>query len=88
MKVNVYNGELTQSEINSYINYGMNKYRGRQFEALDIRIDNDYVDLTFHFKDNNFQKTFRSADYLVNSLEKMNDAKQMEFNDKVKHEVR
>ena len=82
MKVNVYNGELTQSEINAYINYGMSKYRGRQFEALDIRIDNDYVDLTFHFKDNNIKKTFRSADYLVNSLEKMNDAKQMEFNDK------
>lgn len=87
MKVNVHNGNLSQREINEYINYGFKKYRGRQFESLDITLDNDYVDLVFHFKDNNFQNVFRSADYLVNSMDKMNDAKQSEFKDKIKHEV-
>ena len=87
MKVNVHNGNLSQHEINAYIEYGMEKYRGRQFESIDIYVDNDFVDLEFHFIDKNFQRTFRSADYLVNSLDKMNDAKQREFKDKKKHEV-
>jgi len=43
--------------------------------------------LKFYFKDMDFQHAYRSADYLVNSMEKLNDAKQVEFSQKVKHKV-
>ena len=40
-----------------------------------------------HFKDTDFQHAYRSADYLVNNMDKLNDAKQKEFSEKQRHGV-
>lgn len=85
MKVNVINGELDIQEIDQYIKYGERKYKGRQIRQLDITIDGEFVDLKFYFKDTDFQYTYRSADYLVNNMDKLNDAKQAEFSQKQTH---
>lgn len=87
MKINVINGELDVHEINQYIKYGRDKYRGRQIRQLDITLDGEFVDLKFYFKDTDFQRTYRSADYLVNTMEKLNDAKQAEFSQKERHKA-
>lgn len=87
MKINVINGELDAQEINQYIEYGRSKYTGRQIRQLDITIDGEFVDLKFYFKDTDFQHAYRSADYLVNNMEKLNDAKQTEFSQKERHKV-
>ncbi len=87
MKVNVINGELDIHEINEYVKYGTEKYRGRQISSLDITIDGEYVNLKFSFSDNNFQHAYRSADYLVNNMDKLNDAKQAEFYQKLRHKA-
>ena len=34
-----------------------------------------------------FQRAYRSADYLVNSMDKLNDAKQSEFAQKQRHKA-
>lgn len=88
MKVNVLNGELDIHEIDRYIRYGEEKYKGRQISQLDITLDGEFADLKFYFKDTDFQHAYRSADYLVNSMEKLNDAKQVEFSQKERHPVR
>ncbi|MDD6278663.1 MAG: hypothetical protein PUA81_02570 [Oscillospiraceae bacterium] len=85
MKVNVINGELDIHEINEYIKYGQQKYKGRQISRLDITLDGEFVDLKFYFKDTDFQHAYRSADYLVNTMDKLNDAKQAEFSQKQRH---
>ncbi|MBQ8296901.1 MAG: hypothetical protein IJX77_07630 [Ruminococcus sp.] len=85
MKVNITGGELDTREIGEYIKYGQQKYKGRQIRQLDITVDGEFVDLKFYFKDTDFQRAYRSADYLVNNMEKLNDAKQTEFADKVRH---
>ncbi len=87
MKVNVINGELSQKEIEAYIKYGEEKYREHQIKSLDITIDGEYVDLKFTFSDTDFQHSYRSTDYLVNSMDKLNDAKQMEFSQKEHHTI-
>lgn len=87
MKINVLNGELNRHEIDQYIKYGNEKYKGRQIKQLDIIIDGEFVDLRFYFKDMDFQHAYRSADYLVNTMEKLNDAKQKEFSEKERHKV-
>lgn len=87
MKINVINGELERSEIDQYIKYGQEKYKGRQIRQLDITLDGEFVDLKFYFKDTDFQYAYRSADYLVNNMEKLNDAKQTEFSQKERHSV-
>ncbi len=85
MKVNVTGGEMSRQEIDAYIKYISEKYTGRQIRQLDITIDGEYIDLKCHFKDTDFQRAYRSADYLVNDMEKLNDAKQCEFSQKERH---
>lgn len=87
MKINVIGGEMSRSEIDEYIKYSEQKHKGRQIRQLDIIIDGEYVDLKVHFRDTDFQHAYRSADYLVNSMEKLNDAKQSEFSQKETHKV-
>ena len=87
MKINVIGGEMCRQEIDEYIKYAGQKYVGRQIKELDIIIDGEFIALRVHFKDTDFQRAFRSADYLVNTMEKLNDAKQKEFSDKQRHKV-
>ncbi len=87
MKINITGGEMERREIDAYIEYAYSKHPGRQISGLDINIDGEYVDLKVHFKDTDFQHAYRSADYLVNNMEKLNDAKQSEFREKEKHKV-
>lgn len=87
MKINIVGGEMSRNEIDEYIKYVNNKYSGRQIKQLDIIIDGEFVDLKCHFKDTDFQRAYRSADYLVNDMEKLNDAKQAEFSEKKRHNV-
>lgn len=87
MKINVYNGELSPREIDEYVRYGQEKYAGRQIKQLDITLDGEFADLKFYFRDSDFQRAYRSADYLVNDMTKLNDAKRSEFSDKERHKV-
>lgn len=88
MKVNVIGGEMSPREKDEYISYVGNKYPGRQIRELDIIIDGEFVDIKTHFKDMDFQHAYRSADYLVKNMDKLNDSKQKEFYDKQRHWVR
>ena len=87
MKVNVFGGEMSPREIDDYIAYAGKKYSGRQIKQLDLTIDGEFVDMKVYFKDTDFQRAYRSADYLVNNMDKLNDAKQSEFSDKQRHWV-
>ncbi|MBP5378207.1 MAG: hypothetical protein J6Y64_01540 [Ruminococcus sp.] len=87
MKINVIGGEMDKREIDEYIKYAGQKYTGRQISEMDIIIDGEFVDLKVRFKDTDFQRAYRSADYLVNTMDKLNDAKQKEFSEKERHKV-
>ena len=87
MKINVIGGEMSPREIDEYIAYAGQKYPGRQIRQLDIVIDGEFVDIKTYFKDMDFQRAYRSADYLVNNMDKLNDAKQKEFSEKERHGV-
>ena len=87
MKINIMGGEMSSQEIDEYIKYVNCKYSGRQIKQLDIIIDGEFIDLKCYFKDTDFQHAYRSADYLVNDMEKLNDAKQAEFSQKKRHKV-
>ena len=87
MKVNVIGGEMSPREIDEYIAYAGRKYPGRQIRQLDIIIDGEFVDIKTYFKDTDFQHAYRAADYLVNNMDKLNDAKKKEFSEKQRHGV-
>ena len=87
MKINVIGGTMDPREVDQYIEYARKKHVGRQISGMDIIIDGEYVDLKFYFSDMDFQHAYRSADYLVKSMDKLNDAKQSEFREKHTHKV-
>ena len=78
---------MERCEIDEYIAYVAKKYAGRQVKGIDIIIDGEFIDLKVHFDDMAFQRAYRSADYLVNDMNKLNDAKQKEFSEKERHKV-
>ncbi|MDE6730959.1 MAG: hypothetical protein K2J71_09330 [Oscillospiraceae bacterium] len=84
-EVTVKGGTLPQEEIDAYIFYTKKKYGTILPEHLEmvLEVDGDFVNisykppLSFH--------AYRSTDYLVNDIQKLNSSKYEEFLDKVVH---
>ncbi len=87
INVNVKNGELSQAEINAYIARGKELYPEKTIEAMDIQIDGEYVDVDYQFADVPFQRIRRITGYLVGTLDRFNNAKRSEVEDRVKHSL-
>ncbi|MBE6863668.1 MAG: hypothetical protein J6I47_07505 [Ruminococcus sp.] len=87
MKVNVIGEQISQDEINAYIDYGKKKYSDREIAAMTVKIDGDYVDLEYDFADVPFDRIRRITGYLVGTLDRFNNGKRAEEHDRVKHTV-
>lgn len=85
ISVNVKNGELTEAEIQAYIARAHELYPGEAIDSIDVSIDGDYVDVDYHFAAIPFQRIRRITGYLVGTLDRFNDAKRCEVEDRVKH---
>ena len=88
MNVNVIGAELSQEEIQAYIEYGKQKYPDREIVGITIKVDGEYVDLKYDFKpDVPFNRIRRITGYLVGTLDRFCDGKKAEEHDRVKHTV-
>jgi hypothetical protein len=87
VNVNVINGQLSQAEINAYINRAHELYPEKVIESIDLKLDGDFVDVDYHFADVPFQRIRRITGYLVGTLDRFNNAKRAEVQDRVKHGV-
>ena len=88
MNVNVIGAELSQEEIQAYIEYGKQKYSDREIVGITIKADGEDVDLKYDFKpDVPFDRIRRITGYLVGSLDRFCDGKKAEEHDRVKHTV-
>lgn len=85
VNVNVTGGEMSQAEINSYIDRAQKLYPEKTIQTIDLKIDGDFVDVDYHFADVPFQRIRRITGYLVRTLDRFNDAKRAEVRDRVKH---
>ncbi len=81
----VLNEEMNETEIAAYIAYGREKYAGKIIEGMEITVDGDDVNLTYHFAAVPFQRIRRITGYLVGTLDRFNNAKHAEVRDRVKH---
>lgn len=87
MKVNVINGTLTNKEQQAYVDHALKNCDGKELDELDIKLDGDFVDLTYHFKAQPFERIRRITGYLVGTLDRFNDAKRAEVEARVKHSM-
>jgi len=83
--VKVINGTLSREEIDSYVNYALEKYPNKVIRSMRITLDGDFVDLDYDFDDVPFQRIRRITGYLVGDLSRFNNAKRSEVEQRVVH---
>lgn len=85
MKINVIGEQISQQEIDAYIEYGRKKYSDKVISEMTVKTDGEFVDLQFNFADIPFARIRRITGYLVGTLDRFNDGKRAEEHDRVKH---
>lgn len=83
--VRVTGGQLAPAEIDVYIARAREKYPDKIITGIDINVDGEYVDLTYHWKTVPFERIRRITGYLVGTLERFNNGKRAEEAERVKH---
>ena len=84
--VNVTGGTLEQQEIDAYIARAKEKF-GREPFGIDIKVDGEYVELSYDFGTQPFHRIRRITGYLVGTLDRFNNGKRAEERDRVKHQI-
>ncbi len=85
MQVQVTGGQISPQEVEAYKQRAAEKYPHADVEALDIHVDGEYVDLTYHLAPQPFTRIRRITGYLVGDMSRWNNAKRAEAQDRVKH---
>lgn len=88
MNVVVSNGNLTEQEKLAYWQYALEHTDGRELIELDVDLDGDFANLTYHFDNVPFERIRRITGYLVGTLDRFNNGKRAEEHDRVKHMTR
>ena len=86
MVINITGDAVSQEELAAYQDRGMEKY-GDALKGMDVKVDGDEVELTYHVENPPFERIRRITGYLVGTLDRWNNAKQEEERDRVKHGV-
>lgn len=85
MQVQVTGSSISRQEVEAYKQRACQKYPHHAVDALDIHVDGEYVDLTYHLSPQPFSRIRRITGYLVGDMERWNNAKRAEEADRVKH---
>ena len=86
--VNVTGGNISDKEKEAYVQRARQLYPERRISEMDIKVvDNDYVDIEYHYDTTPFQRIRRVTGYLAGTLDRFNNAKKAEVRDRVKHDV-
>lgn len=85
MKITVKNGTMPKKEIDKYIEHFKETNPDKEFKSFEFTIDGDYVDVTYTYDMVPFERIRRITGYLVGTIDRFNDAKRAEVEDRVKH---
>ena len=77
--------EIPDEEVLEYIARGRKKHQG--IESLTVEVVGDEVDLQFYTKSVQFDRIRRITGYLVGTLDRFNNGKRAEVQDRVKHDL-
>lgn len=83
--VKVEGGNLSDHEIQSYIDHIHNHNSGMTLDSLIIRVDGEYAEMEYTFEPVQFERIRRITGYLVGTTDRFNNAKRAEEHDRVKH---
>ena len=87
IQVNVTGGTLTQQEIDAYVAHAKQAHPDKLISSMDLKLDGDFVDITYHWETVPFERIRRITGYLVGTLDRFNNGKRAEEADRVKHTI-
>lgn len=78
---------MSREEQDQYVEYITSRHPDKDITQLDLKIDGDFVDMTYHCAPQNFERIRRITGYLVGTIDRWNNGKKAEERDRVKHSV-
>ena len=87
MKITVKGGTLPQKEIDMLIEQLKRNNPDKYITGIEFTVDGDYVDVNYKYEVVPFERIRRITGYLVGGLDRFNDAKRSEVEDRVKHNI-
>jgi len=84
IQVNISGDNISDEELSIYLNTVQTKQK-RKITKANIAVDGEYVDINYTFEYVPFERIRRITGYLVGTMDKWNDAKRAEEQDRVKH---
>ena len=81
------NGEMSDKEVQDTIKFFQDKYPEKDFVSFEFTVDGDYLDVNYKCRNTPFERIRRITGYLVGTLDRFNDAKRAEVEDRVKHGI-
>ena len=85
--------EVTPDEVQAYIDRSSDfksegkMPKGAKLAALTLNVEGDDVDISYQYAMMNFERIRRITGYLVGNLDRFNNAKRAEVEDRVKHTI-
>lgn len=89
IEVKILDNDISREEAQKYVEYMKKEHPEIQNGVLEISTDGDYVnlDLSESGTAKPFERVRRITGYLVGTLDKFNDAKRSEVEERVKHDI-
>ena len=87
MKINVTGGVLSQQEIDYYVASLKERNPDKYIKTVDFTVDGEYVDVKFTYDCVPFERIRRITGYLVGTVDRFNNGKRAEVEDRVTHSL-
>lgn len=85
MQVDIKGGEMSEEEKTYYINHVKKKNPACKIKTITLVIDGDDVEIYYTFEYPKFERIRRITGYLVGTVDRWNDGKRAELDDRVTH---
>ena len=87
MKINVTGGTLPQQEIDYYVASLKERNPDKYIKTVDFTVDGEYVDVKYTYDSVPFERIRRITGYLVGTVDRFNNGKRAEVEDRVTHSL-
>lgn len=87
MEIKVIGGTLSEKEINTYVTQIKEANPDKEITGFEFTVDGEYVDTHYTYDNVKFERIRRITGYLVATLDRFNDVKRAEVEQRVKHPI-
>ena len=87
MKINVIGGTMPQQEIDIYVAQLKEANPDKYIKTIDFTLDGEYVDVKYTYDSVPFERIRRITGYLVGTVDRFNNGKRAEVEDRVTHSL-